>query len=261
MFNWLTAFTLLIVECLTGYLETVTSYFVKDLDQSSSSSSSVETPVKSSKSPDFLKALTRPVTDNLIKLDKKVLKGWAQNDPVYHNASTILKTDCGHVEQGPSCKYLFAYLGQEGWNIGETYIGLLLLALSLVMLCGCLIGMVKILNTLLGSKVKNVIENVINADIPIRGLGWLTGYLAMILGAILTILVQSSSVFTSTLTPLAGAGLIRSVEKNILKQKQNYLSCFLLNNNKKPCIAAVSNHKSNIFNLKHKMLRNCLIVS
>ena len=76
------------------------------------------------------------------------------------------------------------------------------------MLCGCLIGMVKILNTLLGSKVKSVIENVINADIPVRGLGWLTGYLAMILGALLTILVQSSSVFTSTLTPLAGAGLL-----------------------------------------------------
>ena len=41
-----------------------------------------------------------------------------------------------------------------------------------------------------------------------RGLGWLTGYLAMLVGAILTVLVQSSSVFTSTLTPLAGAGLV-----------------------------------------------------
>merc|ERR1712054_562623 len=68
--------------------------------------------------------------------------------------------------------------------------------------------MVKILNSLLGAKVKNVIENVINADISVRGLGWLTGYLAMVLGAIMTILVQSSSVFTSTLTPLAGAGLV-----------------------------------------------------
>merc|ERR1719481_836849 len=68
--------------------------------------------------------------------------------------------------------------------------------------------MVKILNSLLGGKVKGLIENVINSDIPIKGFGWLTGYLAMILGAIMTILVQSSSVFTSTLTPLAGAGLV-----------------------------------------------------
>merc|ERR1712098_133106 len=44
--------------------------------------------------------------------------------------------------------------------------------------------------------------------IPVKGLGWLTGYLAMVVGAIMTILVQSSSVFTSTLTPLAGAGLV-----------------------------------------------------
>jgi len=203
MFNWLTAFTLLIVECLTGYLETVTGKLVENVGYHPAAKGNV-------KSPDFLKALTRPVTDNLIKLDKAVLKGWAQNDPKYDNASTILKTGCGPVEQGqgPSCHFIFAYLGPEGWNIGETYIGVLLLGISLVMLCGCLIGMVKVLNSLLGSKVKNVIENVINADIPVRGLGWLTGYLAMVLGAMLTILVQSSSVFTSTLTPLAGAGLI-----------------------------------------------------
>merc|ERR1712107_193798 len=95
-----------------------------------------------------------------------------------------------------------------GAHIGETYIGLLLLGISLTMLCGCLIGMVKILNSLLGERVRGIIENVIKADIPVRGLGWLTGYLAMVVGAIMTILVQSSSVFTSTLTPLAGAGLV-----------------------------------------------------
>lgn len=50
--------------------------------------------------------------------------------------------------------------------------------------------MVKILNALLGPKVREMIQNVINADIPVSGLGWLTGYLAMLLGALLTILVQ-----------------------------------------------------------------------
>jgi len=200
MFNWLSAFILLITECLTGYLETLTGKLVENVGVSN---------VTDMKSPDFLKALTKPVTKILIQLDKKVLKGWAQNAPEYENATTILKTGCHeHIEGSPSCKYLFAHLGPEGVNIGETYIGLMLLAISLCMLCGCLIGMVKILNSLLGERVKNVIENVINADIPIRGLGWLTGYLAMVLGAIMTILVQSSSVFTSTLTPLAGAGLV-----------------------------------------------------
>merc|ERR1719474_1975356 len=200
MFNWLSAFILLITECLTGYLETLTGKLVENVGVAN---------VTDMKSPDFLKALTKPVTKILIQLDKKVLKGWAQNAPEYENATTILKTGCHeHTEGSTSCKYLFAHLGPEGVNIGETYIGLMLLAISLCMLCGCLIGMVKILNSLLGERVKNVIENVINADIPIRGLGWLTGYLVMLVGAGLTIIVQSSSVFTSTLTPLAGAGLV-----------------------------------------------------
>jgi len=200
MFNWLSAFILVITESLTGYLEFLTGKLVEDIGTAN---------VTDVKSPDFLKALTKPFTKVLVQLDKNVLKGWAQNSPDYENATSVLKPGCRHHEAGgPSCKYLFAHLGPEGVNIGETYIGIILLAISLCMLCGCLIGMVKILNSLLGTKVKSVIENVINADIPIRGLGWLTGYLAMIVGAIMTILVQSSSVFTSTMTPLAGAGLI-----------------------------------------------------
>merc|ERR1719350_259134 len=99
-------------------------------------------------------------------------------------------------------------LGPQGADIGDTSAGVILLVVSLFMLCGCLMGMVKLLNSLLGEKVREAIRTGVNKDIPVRGLGWLTGYLAMLLGAILTVLVQSSSVFTSTLTPLAGAGLV-----------------------------------------------------
>lgn len=42
--------------------------------------------------------------------------------------------------------------------------------------------------------------------------GFLAGYLAMLAGAVLTVVVQSSSVFTSTLTPLVGVGVI-SIER------------------------------------------------
>ena len=57
MINWLTAFTLLIVECLTGYLYTVTSRLVENIGDTRAS--------ENVKYQDFLKALTRPVTDNL----------------------------------------------------------------------------------------------------------------------------------------------------------------------------------------------------
>lgn len=40
-------------------------------------------------------------------------------------------------------------------------------------------------------------------DLP-HPLSWLTGYFAMVVGAGMTFVVQSSSVFTSAITPLIG---------------------------------------------------------
>ena len=42
-----------------------------------------------------------------------------------------------------------------------------------------------------------VVKRTLNAEIPY--VPWLTGYLAIVVGALVTFLVQSSSVFTSTL--------------------------------------------------------------
>ena len=39
---------------------------------------------------------------------------------------------------------------------------MILLVLSLVMLCGCLIGLVKLLNSILGEKVKDIIATYVN---------------------------------------------------------------------------------------------------
>ena len=58
--------------------------------------------------------------------------------------------------------------------------------------------------------IANIIKRVINAKIPY--VPWITGYIAMLVGAGITFLVQSSSVFTSTLTPLVGIGVI-SIER------------------------------------------------
>lgn len=51
-----------------------------------------------------------------------------------------------------------------------------------------------------------MIQKTVNSDLP--RCSWLTGYLAIIAGAVLTFIVQSSSVFTATLTPLVGIGVI-----------------------------------------------------
>jgi sodium-dependent phosphate cotransporter len=98
----------------------------------------------SSKTPDFLKVLTTPFTELIIQLDKQVLKGWATNEEKYVNATTILRLGCHNSnsssEGAGGCDYLFAYLGVEGAGLGEAVMGVILLLLSLVMLCTCLIG-------------------------------------------------------------------------------------------------------------------------
>lgn len=67
--------------------------------------------------------------------------------------------------------------------------------------------MVKLLSSMLKGSVARGIKKVLNTNFPFP-FGWVTGYLAIIVGAILTFLVQSSSVFTSTMTPLVGIGVI-----------------------------------------------------
>lgn len=66
---------------------------------------------------------------------------------------------------------------------------------------------VKILGSLLQGPMAAVIRRSVNADFPGRA-AFLTPYVALVIGACVTVLVQSSSVFTSTLTPLVGLGVI-----------------------------------------------------
>ena len=64
---------------------------------------------------------------------------------------------------------------------------------------------------MLSGSVSKMIRRTINSDLP-DPFSFLTGYLALLVGVGMTILVQSSSVFTSTLTPLVGLGIV-SVER------------------------------------------------
>eukprot|EP00090_Calanus_glacialis_P026434 TRINITY_DN4160_c0_g1_i6.p1 TRINITY_DN4160_c0_g1~~TRINITY_DN4160_c0_g1_i6.p1 ORF type:complete len:499 (+),score=118.84 TRINITY_DN4160_c0_g1_i6:28-1524(+) len=191
MFNWLSVIVFTTAECSTHFLENITNYMVDNMNFNSSVSN-----------PDILKTMTKPVINLIVQLDGKVLEGWAENQTEYDTITTILKPGCkdGH------CSYLLAYLGDESGILSDVYVGLILVIFSLVLMCGCLFSIVKILNSLIGGKVMEMIKKMVNSDLPY--VPWLTGYVAMAVGAILTFLLQSSSVFTSTLTPLAGAGLV-----------------------------------------------------
>lgn len=74
-----------------------------------------------------------------------------------------------------------------------------------------LLLIVKILTSVLKGPVLKSTTAVVNSDLP-RPCGFFTGYVAAFVGFAATILVQSSSVFTSSLIPLVGLGVL-SVER------------------------------------------------
>ena len=99
-------------------------------------------------------------------------------------------------------EFLFNYV-----MLNDTLVGLLLLVLSFAVLCGCLICIVKLLNSVLKGLAAKVIKRTLNSDLP-GCCSYFTGYLAVLVGAGMTFLVQSTSVFTSAMTPLVGIGVI-----------------------------------------------------
>ncbi|XP_040538450.1 sodium-dependent phosphate transport protein 2A isoform X4 [Gallus gallus] len=230
-FNWLSVLVLLPLEVVSGYLHHVTRLVVATFN------------IRSGKdAPDLLKIITEPFTKLIIQLDKSVITGIATGDESLRNRSLIrmwcgpappqparsLQTAAGGVGVPPNCT-ASGHCSSNGIGIlhnvtrqkcehlftdtplPDLAVGLVLLAGSLVVLCTCLILLVKILNSLLKGQVAKAIQKVINTDLP-HPFSWLTGYFAMVVGAGMTFVVQSSSVFTSAITPLIGLGVI-SIER------------------------------------------------
>ncbi|XP_066200677.1 sodium-dependent phosphate transport protein 2A isoform X2 [Saccopteryx leptura] len=139
-----------------------------------------------------------------------LIRIWCNPDPM--EAPTLMPRAEANTSQTlgnatmEKCKHIFV-----DTELPDLAVGLILLAGSLVLLCTCLILLVKMLNSLLKGQVAKIIQKVINTDFPIP-FTWATGYFAMVVGAGMTFIVQSSSVFTSAITPLIGLGVI-SIER------------------------------------------------
>ncbi|KAG9269233.1 sodium-dependent phosphate transport protein 2B [Astyanax mexicanus] len=231
-FNWLSVLVLLPLEVATGVLYKLTKLLIDSFH--------IQT---GQDAPDLLKVITEPLTKNIIELDSSVISDIAIGDPSARNKS-LIKTWCkkqkitnlvnitvpseANCTIGAPCWEI----NNETWtqqNVTETVniakcthlfvstdlpdlaVGLILLALSLLVLCTCLILIVKLLNSMLKGQVAVAIKKVLNTDFPFP-FAWVTGYLAILVGAGMTFIVQSSSVFTSAITPLVGIGVI-SIER------------------------------------------------
>ena len=246
MFNLLAVLILLPLELASQYLFRLTDAMVESLD--------IETNKALKK--DLLKKITKPFTNVIIQLDKKIIekiakgdksvgdksliKFWcdkgtevtynktetvlrnitdtfkndavlAKNSTVPRNISTTVKTVTMYVNNTVTdtktvftepCKFLFHDTGMS-----DTEVGVILLIASLIILCVCLVLIVKTLHSLLRGQIALMIRKTFNSDFP-KPFTFLTGYLAILVGAGLTILVQSSSIFTSAITPLVGLGIV-----------------------------------------------------
>ncbi|KAG2455249.1 NPT2B protein, partial [Polypterus senegalus] len=231
LFNWLTVLILLPVEVGTHYLYHLTSAIVDTFNIQSGETA-----------PDILKVITEPFTHLIIqvslrwdkgtitqsqavaqdtKLNKEVIAGLGTGSPEIGNQSLILHwcltqnvTVSVHCMARPQCPHLLLRLT---WllcthifahtTLPDMAVGFILLFASLLVLCGCLMLIVKLLNSVLRGQIAQAIKKVINADLPFP-FGWVNGYLAILVGALMTFILQSSSVFTSAIIPLIGIGVI-----------------------------------------------------
>ncbi|CAG0897456.1 unnamed protein product [Darwinula stevensoni] len=186
MFNWLTVIVLLPIELITRYLETLSDLMTKQIHASRDSD------IK------MLSVLTEPFTERIVQLDPNVLNGWA-GIPEYQEYATVntLLKSCNFEK----CGYLF-----EGAALADSGIGAILLVISLILMIGCLLILVKILNSILQGSIATAVRKYVNSEVPHAP--FLAGYIAIAVGAFVTFIVQSSSVFTSTLTPLVGLGVV-----------------------------------------------------
>uniref|UniRef100_A0A8C5PCG8 Solute carrier family 34 member 3 n=1 Tax=Leptobrachium leishanense TaxID=445787 RepID=A0A8C5PCG8_9ANUR len=223
MFNWLTVLVLLPIEIGTGYLYHVSKAIINSFNIYAGGNS-----------PDILKVITRPFTNLIVQVDSKLVAGsgievaeslikrWCVTNRtvVLQNVSITNITECDIIqcfetENGTlaernvtvttnitRCIHIFANVG-----LSDLEVGFILLIASLLVLCTCLILIVKLLNSVLKGQIASAIKKIINSDFPFP-FSWITGYLAILLGALMTFVVQSSSVFTAAIIPLMGVGVI-----------------------------------------------------
>ena len=86
----------------------------------------------------------------------------------------------------------------DEWDMTDNGAGTFLTIVSLISLCSCLFCIVYMLQIIVKGAAARILRKVVGFN----------GYLNIIIGMFITIMVQSSSITTSTLTPLAAVGLI-----------------------------------------------------
>ena len=177
LFNFLTVSILLPLQWSTKFLSKMTWEMSKGQQPCEGDCKNWEGPVK---------RIVSPATKFIAVYDKKVAKDISLGQ-------CDLEGDVNICE-----KRLLKSGALKDWGLSDKKAGAVCLAISIPVLCVCLIILVKLLKKLLRGRARRAFQNAVNYN----------PYLSMLIGCMMTILVQSSSVTTSVLTPLCAIGAI-----------------------------------------------------
>jgi len=200
MFNFLTVGVLFPLELITHYLFYLSLAAVggkSDKDREATGSA-WDGPLKTLVSPLIKKVIVASKS-----VAKDVAKGKSCDDfyPVNCTDGIISPSTCKKVglivcDKKAGCPAFF----QDGATRRDDEIsGAVVFVLGLVILIACLIGLVTILQKMLMGMSTRVLHKATNVN----------GYIAILIGCAITIIVQSSSITTSALTPFVGMGALR----------------------------------------------------
>jgi len=201
MFNFLSVLILLPLEAATGYLYYLTKAMLPE-----------EAFEKGDKWTGPIKKIVSPLGNLIIKANKDLIKEISVSEGEITCADYYPVNCTGGIETYDACKGHYGLIAcdkktnkcpaffQNGASEHDDKVsGGVCLALALFILIVCLIGLVTLLQKMLLGTSTRIIYKATNIN----------GYIAMALGCGITILVQSSSITTSTLTPLVGMGVIQ----------------------------------------------------
>merc|ERR1719183_81278 len=195
MFNVLCVAIFLPLQAITGFLSHIAEAIVDGFDVTDNDEKGEKT--------EILKAIVKPVNNRILAIDKKMITSIAKaetaEDVAKYDDISIIK----HKQKDDNHMFLDT-------PMSDGVAGTLMVLVSLGFLCLCLILMVKVLQSIFRGRVAIFTRRAVNLEI--ESAPGLANYVLIMFGAVLTLLFQSSSVTTSTLTPLVGIGLIR-IEK------------------------------------------------
>jgi sodium-dependent phosphate cotransporter len=133
-------------------------------------------------------------------VDADVKKFFVNDTAVSTLAANTVYEVCGSEVKTGLCdkRLLKGGLMLDDWKMTDDGAGTFLTIFSLTSLCCCLFLIVYFLQIIVKGPAARVLRTVVGFN----------GYVNIIIGLGITILVQSSSITTATLTPLAAVGLI-----------------------------------------------------